>query len=156
MKKFCPFLLVVILFSMGSIAFAQNTSDVMLTTSSNQALSAFKTGLRFFDLGDNKKAREFFQQAIEQDPRFALAYVYRAFFSQSPQEFVANLNKAKENLAAANEWEKLIYEFAETDLTNNLDKRLEIAQKMVAQYPTTGRAFEMLGEVYDARKDFSK
>src|SRR4029078_5147671 len=98
----------------------------MFTTSSNEALYFFNDGLKYYDLGENTRAREYLQKAIKQDPTFSIAYVHLATLAATPQEFVDNMDKAKENLTGANEWEKLLYDFTETYLSDNVDKRVSI------------------------------
>ena len=110
MKKIVYVLLAIVLIFCtfnGTYAQKDKNKGLMFTTSSNEALSFFKDGLKYYDLGENTKAREYLQKAIKQDPSFAIAYIHLASLSASPQEFVYNLDKAKENLSGANEWEKL-------------------------------------------------
>lgn len=158
MKKIVPALLaIVMLFCTVNISHAQNDKNkgLMFTTSSNEALSFFTDGLKYYDLGENTKAREFLQKAIKQDPSFSIAYVHLATLAASPQEFVSNLDKAKENLTGANEWEKLLYDFTETYLTDNMDKRLSVAQQMTKNFPNSARACNYLGQAYDNRNEFA-
>lgn len=134
----------------------QKVSGFLLTTSSNEAKSSFSQGMQFIDLGEGKKAREAFQKALQQDPKLAIAYIYIASLAPTPQEFASNLSKAKENLANASEWEKLFYDYTESFLTNDLDKRLKTAQTMVAKFPDMARSHELLGETYAASKDYAR
>src|SRR6476659_22424 len=125
MKKIVQLLAAISLFiCMTANTYAQQEKNkgVMFTTSSNEALSFFTDGLKYYDLGENTKAREFLQKAIKQDPSFSIAYVHLATLSATPQEFVSNLDKAKENLSGTNEWEKLLYDYTETYLSDNVDK----------------------------------
>jgi len=158
MKKIVqPLLAISLLFFTATVSHAQNDKNkgLMFTTSSNEALSFFSDGLKYYDLGENTKAREYLQKAVKQDPSFAIAYVHLATLSQTPQEFVSNMDKAKEHMAGANAWEKLLYDYTETYLTDNVDTRLSIAQKMTTTFPNSGRACFYLGQVYDSRNDFA-
>jgi tetratricopeptide (TPR) repeat protein len=156
MKKILHFALAVLFIGNAAWAQQQKVSGFLLTTSSNEAKSSFSEGLKFNDLGETKKAREAFQKAIEQDPNLAIGYLYKANLATTPQEFTSNLNKAKENLANATEWEKLFYDFTETFLTDDLNKRLATAQTMATKYPDIARAHVLLGEAYSARNDFAR
>ncbi|MGZ3853666.1 MAG: tetratricopeptide repeat protein, partial [Flavisolibacter sp.] len=60
-----------------------------------------------------------------------------------------------EHISGANEWEKLLYDYTETYLTDNVDKRLSIGQKMVSSFPSSARACLYLGQAYDNRNDFA-
>lgn len=158
MKKIVHVLLAIALLfcSTGSIhAQKDKNKGLMFTTSSNEALSFFTDGLKYYDLGENTKAREYLQKAIKQDPSFAIAYIHLATLAATPQEFVSNLDKAKENLSGANEWEKLLYDYTETYLTDNADKRLSIGKQMTTSFPNSARACSYLGQAYDNRNDFT-
>jgi len=158
MKKIVqPLLAVCLLFCITTVSNAQKDKNkgLMFTTSSNEALSFFTDGLKYYDLGENTKARDFLQKAIKQDPSFAVAYIHLATLSTNPQEFVSNLDKAKEHISGANEWEKLLYDYTETYLTDNVDKRLSVGQKMVSSFPSSARACLYLGQAYDNRNEFA-
>jgi len=158
MKKIsCTLLAALFLFfgSTSTLAQEKKNSDFLLTTSSNEAKSAFSEGLQLNDLGDNQKARAAFEKAIQQDPQMAIAYLYLALLAPTPQEFGENLNKAKERLNGANDWEKLFYDYTETFLTDDANKRLSTAQKMVSLFPKNARAYAMLGDAYTNRNDFT-
>lgn len=158
MKKIACFLFTALFVSAGiKPLFAQNNNGGFLfTTSSNQASSTFQSALRFYDVGETKKARALFQQAIAQDPKFAIAYVLLATTAQSANEFVLNINMAKQNLASANAWEKLVYDYISANLTNNVDQQLATAKKMVEQFPKNPRSYSYLAGVYSNMKDFAK
>lgn len=158
MKKIVHALLVIsLLYCTTTVTHAQKDKNqgFMFTTSSNEALSFFNDGLKYYDLGENTRAREYLQKAIKQDPTFSIAYVHLATLAATPQEFVANMDKAKENLTGANEWEKLLYDFTETYLSDNVDKRVSIAQQMTTSFPNSAKACNYLGQAYDNRNDFA-
>lgn len=136
-------------------SFAQNdpSGGVQLTSASGTAAATFKAALWLHDIGEPKKAREALLKAVSQDPNLSIAYLYLANHATSPQEFVSFLNSAKAGLAAANEWEKLYYDYMETERTNDLDKRLALAQKMVTGFPRSARSHLLLGETYVARNE---
>jgi tetratricopeptide (TPR) repeat protein len=93
---------------------------------------------------------------VAQDPKLAIAYMYLTDYSESPEEFVSNLAKAKENLGAATTWENLYYELLESRLKGGGVKRLAIAEKMVAQFPAKARAYVLLGDAYSELQDGAK
>ena len=158
MKKIVqPLLAISLLFCIATATNAQKDKNkgLMFTTSSNEALSFFTDGLKYYDLGDNTKARDLLQKAIKQDPSFAVAYIHLATLATNPQEFVSYMDKAKEHISGANEWEKLLYDYTETYMTDNMDKRLSIGQKMVSTFPGSARACMYLGQAYDNRNEFA-
>jgi len=158
MKKIVAALLAVaLLFCSTSNGYAQKNKNkgVMFTTSSNEALSYFSDGLIYYDLGQNTKARELLQKAIKQDPSFAIAYIHLATLASTPGEFVSYMDKAKEHISGANEWEKLLYDYTEGYMTDNSDSRLAVAQKMTTTFPHSARACFYLGQAYSDRYDFA-
>ncbi len=68
-------------------------TDVPSTTSSADALASFKEGMTLSDMGDGIKARAAFTKAIEQDPKFGMAYLMRAGSSNTAKEFADDVTK---------------------------------------------------------------
>lgn len=118
------------------------------SSTSAEANASFTEGLSSFDLGDRQEARTSFTKAIGQDPKMAIAYIFRATTSNSPKDFADDMNAAKANMATANDWEKLYYDYTMTFLTSDWNKRLEATQKMVSTFPKSARAEAELGNTY--------
>lgn len=158
MKSIFSFILTALaIVSFCSTSYSQQNkiSGVIFTSSSNEALSSLQQGMKFYDLNESKKAREQFQKAVQQDPKLTMGYLLLADESTSPGEFVKYLDLAKENLANASEWEKMYYAYSETFLNDDLNKRMEAAQKMVSKFPDVPRAYLMLGNAYAETNDFA-
>jgi len=125
---------------------------VNATTQSLEALKVFSIGLKTeHDSGPNQ-AIPFYQQAIQLDPDFALAYATlgRAYedFGQD-EEAVRNYAQAFQLRDRLSEREKyfvttLYYETVPGDL----EKAKEAGELWVATYPRDGYAREKLGTVY--------
>lgn len=138
-------------------------TDIPVTSKSKEAIASFNEGLVFSDDNNRIKAKAAFTKAIEQDPAMVIAYLYRSNFSESAKEFVDYMDKAKSNLDSASEYDKMYYDYSNTFIINDWNKRLEISQKMVAAYPDMARAQVDLGRTYEAnnqteeaRKAFQK
>ena len=147
----------------GIVSSNEKIADLAPTSKSKEAVASFQQGLLLADQGDGQKARALFIKAIEQDPKMAVAYIFKASTDFSPKEFKDDLNKAKANLKGANKWEKLYYDYDMTFFTSDWNKRLELAQKMVSSYPGAARAHVELGNTYlggnenaKARESFQK
>ena len=157
MKKLLHSLCFLLLAPAGYLSsFAQGGDTgggIQFTSSSSPAAIIFQSALQLHDVGEGTKAREQLLKATAQDPRLAIAYLYLTNHATSPREFVSFLAKAKENLAAANEWEKLYYDYQETFLKDDLNQRLAIAQKMVSQFDGKARAYVQLAAAYAALND---
>lgn len=142
---------------LSTAVFSQKTkiTEIPVTTSSADATMLFKQGLAYFDQGNNRKARELFNQAIEKDPKLAIAYMYLANTANTPKEFASALEKARVNISGASEWEKAYLEYNQSFLSDDWNKRLSVVKRIVTQYPDAARAQVDLGDVYNARKDYA-
>ena len=158
MKKIFHYLLLMLpVFGISITAFTQQKdSGLLVSTSSNEAKSFFSEGLKLSDLGEARKARRAFEKATEQDPKLAIAYIYRANYALSPQEFADDLKKAKENLSGASDWEKLFYDYTATFLNDDVNARVAAAEKMTTMFPEMARSYVYLGEANAAQKDFAR
>src|SRR5205809_12272 len=85
----------------------EKITDLPASTKSKDALASFQEGLAAFDLNDGKKARAAFNKAIEQDPGFGIAYLYRANTATSAKEYADNINTGKSKMDSASNWEKM-------------------------------------------------
>jgi tetratricopeptide (TPR) repeat protein len=124
------------------------TTDVPATTQSKEAAESFRNGLMSLDQNDTKKARTFFLKAIEQDPKLAIAYLYKANTDLTPKEFADDMQKAKENLGSTSDWEKMYFDFTATFLNSDWNKRLKVCQDIAAKYPEAPRPQVDLGFTY--------
>lgn len=137
--------------------------DLTYTTQSKEALQQFQEGQTIFELGDRERARPYFDKAIELDPDFAVAYVYRAWCRRSAQEYNAFTKMANEKNKNLSEAEQLMVELNNGYATNDVTKRISVGKTMVEKYPAIARGHLILGLAYkdsrditNARKSFSK
>jgi tetratricopeptide (TPR) repeat protein len=100
------------------------------------------------DQNDTKQARTYFTKAIEQDPKLAVAYLYKSGTDLTPKEFAEDVEKAKANLEGASEWEKLYFDYTSTFLSSDWNKRLKVAQEIADKYPQAPRPQVDLGVTY--------
>jgi tetratricopeptide (TPR) repeat protein len=134
----------------------EKVSDIVPTSKSKEAVASFRQGLLFADQADGQKARAAFIKAIEQDPKMAIAYIFKASTDFSPKEFADDMNKAKANLDGASEWEKVYYDYNMTFFSPDYNKRLELAQKMATRFPDAARAQVELGSTYASGNENAK
>lgn len=170
MKKFKFFLPLCILLAGYLLTGCNNTSnsktvdtvtdtkitDIQATSKSKEALAFIHEGMNLLDMGDVKNARISFSKAIEQDPQLGLAYLMRANTATSAKQFAADIEKGKANVASASPWEKMYAEYLATNLTDDRDRGIEIAQKMAADNPDAARAQVELGNAYNGNNQFDK
>ncbi len=136
----------------------QNTShptekptDLTLTTSSEEARAAVKKGLLYFDLINNReKAYQAFNEAIEKDSTFAIAYYFRANSANNNQNFAADIRASARHAANASGMEKQVIAYGQSLLSYDWDQQLIHCQKLVQDYPGIARFQVMLGNTYHA------
>lgn len=124
------------------------SNEIPVTTSSNEARTQFNSGMTYLDVGNGIQARKHFTKAIELDPSFASAYIYRAFTSPSNQLYKEDTESAEKNLEGKSEGEKILVSRNKTFLNNNTEERLRLAQQLVEAYPKSARAMTVLGSAY--------
>ncbi len=130
-------------------------TDIPVTSKSKEAIASFGEGLIFFDDNNAIKARAAFTKAIGQDSTLAIAYLFRGNVSQSNEDFMNDMAMAKSHLDGDSDWEKMYYDYQNTFITNDWNKRLETAQKIVAAYPDAARAQVDLGSTYSGNNQTS-
>jgi Flp pilus assembly protein TadD len=129
------------------------TSGIMelpATTASADARNHFLQGQRELDLGRGLEANEHFKAATAADSGFALAYLYTANTGNSLAEFKSNLDQAERHAAGASEAERWLIQMARKGLDNDVNGQLALAQRLVAKYPESSRAYLVLGSVQGA------
>jgi tetratricopeptide (TPR) repeat protein len=137
--------------------------DFPYTTQSKEALQQFQEGQAIFELGDRERARPYFDKAIELDPDFAVAYVFRAWCRRSSQEYNAFTKMANEKNKDRSEAEQLMVELNTGYAENDVTKRMSVGKTMVEKYPAIARGHLILGQAHkdskdimNARKNFAK
>jgi len=86
----------------------------------------------------------------------AIAYLYRSNYSPSPKEFMDYMAKAQPLLKGGSEWEKMYYDFENSFVSNDWNKRVEILQKLIAAYPDAARPQIDFGFAYQAANETEK
>jgi tetratricopeptide (TPR) repeat protein len=130
------------------------------TTGSLEALRAYGQGVKARATKGDEAAIAFFQQAIEFDPSFALAYAKLGvvFGNLGRQdEARANALKAWELRDRVSEYERLYINWNHASrVLQDQQKTLEALQILTASYPRDFAAQNNLGVYYNSRGDFEK
>jgi len=137
--------------------------DFIWTTDSEDAMNSLLTGLAYQDVGDNTSSRAHMTAALEADPDFAIAYVFRSFSSGSASEFKADTDMAVSLMENTSEEERILIKINQTYLNNDNAGRLEMFKQLTDSLPSSARvwyflAFEQDGrnETEAARKNYEK
>lgn len=134
----------------------QNSSqnEMAVTTSSDQARKDFLEGRQMFEQVRVDEARQNFDKALEEDPNFALAHLYRAFTATTAMDFQEHLEHALENKNAASEGEQLLIESTKADADDKPAYAVQLLEKLVKQFPNDKRAHLTLGFSYAGLKQY--
>ncbi|NNM16223.1 MAG: tetratricopeptide repeat protein [Bacteroidia bacterium] len=128
-------------------------NEIPISTESEDALKQIVDGLHFLDQGNRLRARSYFDKAIELDPECVSAHLYRSYSSVSWKEWSERRDNVLAMRDKANEGEQIIMDMIENGKVGDNDKALELAKSLVAKYPKSARATEILADEYDGLKN---
>lgn len=135
---------------------AAQVKEIPVTTTSKDALNFFLSGRDKFENLETVPAASFFDKAIEKDPSFALAYLYRAQSGGGFKVFRQNLDKAVSLAGKASDGEKLRILFVQAQADGEGQKEKEYLDQLLTSYPNDKRVEELAGEYYYTINDFQK
>ena len=129
------------------------------TTSSLEALQAYSRGIAAARRGERMQALRFYEQAIELDPNFALAYARAGFQYSNGEEWLMAREYAKKALSLherVSERERLSIRAAYYSLEWDLPKAIEAYELFTQAYPRASEAHTILGTHYWTYGQFEK
>lgn len=132
---------------------AQN-KEVPVTTSSRDALNFFLTGREKFENQETAVAASLFDKAIEKDPSFAIAYVYRAESGGGFNVFRQNLDKAVSLADKVSPGERLEILNFQAFADGNWQKQKEYLDQLLSTFPVDKRVQVLAGEQFYNINDF--
>ena len=135
---------------------AYPADEIPISTDSEEAMQEFLVGLDILDQGNGQNARPYFEQALESDPGFVSAQMYRAFSSNSAKDWAENRDKFLAMRDQANEGEKLMMDLLEAGMEDDDVKELEISKMLVNKYPKSSRAYDNLAWSYTSFDETEK
>ncbi|MBV9623029.1 MAG: protein kinase [Acidobacteria bacterium] len=131
-----------------------------VTTASLQAFHAFSLGEDAHRMGrDFPEASSFYQQAIQLDPTFAMAYARLAVAYGNQGAYakaLPNMRKAYELRERVTERERMYIESQYALTQFDLPKALESYKLYVASYPRDAQALNNLAQTYTYLGDFDR
>lgn len=140
------FLLVLVLCGSTFPAAAQEKGKLTFTTQSSKARSFFEQGLAKYDRARLKEATALFQQALETDPNFAMAHLFRGLAGDS----VPHIRKAAEMVEKVTEPERLFILSWKAQADSQLLKASEQMEQAVKLLPEDPRMRMRLAVLYNA------
>ena len=119
---------------------ASQPKKIAITTSSEKARAAF---LKARELSENLRsaaAKPLLDEAIREDPNFAVALLLRAGTATTPSEYFERMKAAVAAAPKASEGEQLWIRASEAGARGNQKESGELFAKLVAAYPEDERA----------------
>jgi len=125
-----------------------------ITTSSPEALAAYIEGRDRLEMLRAADARELFQQAVDLDPSFALAWWGLANASAGPTEFFSSLEKAVALSGNASDAEAKLIRATEAGVNADPDGQRTLLEALADEYPNDERVHSTLGIYYFGQQDW--
>jgi tetratricopeptide (TPR) repeat protein len=147
-------LCVAIVLAMAGTAAAKGAAKIPITTKSNEARDLYIKGRDFVEKLRIPDGRKLFEQAIEKDRDFALAYVGLANTAGTTKEFFDAVERAVALAPKASEAEQLIIRGLDAGGRGDLVHQKEYYTKLIAQFPDDERAQMLLGGHYFGQQDY--
>ena len=143
----------VVLFTLPVLSWAQN-KEIPITTTSKEAMDYFLKGRDKFENFENSAAANLFEKAIQADPNFALAYLYRTYTGNGMPVIMANLEEATERINNVTEGEKNLILFIQASYNRNHYKQIEYLDLLLKDYPLDKRVHQSAGIFYYDTHDY--
>jgi tetratricopeptide (TPR) repeat protein len=124
--------------------------EIPVTTTSNDAKTLFVEGRTLFDNIRFDEARDVFDKALQNDPNFALANIYRAIVATTDKDFDRHLTKALNNKDQVSEGERLLIEAVNANAQNRPMQAIALVKDALEQYPNDKRLHHQLANYYQS------
>lgn len=131
-------------------------AELQVITESAAARALFEQGQEALDRGFGAIANPFFKQAVEIDPDFAYAWLNVAASGFSFVEFGQASRKALAAAKGRNEAVELMAAINMSFVDNDGEKRLELADALVEQFPNNPRALVAASGAYGSLNEVGK
>ena len=123
--------------------------EIPITTSSDEARLLFIQGREKQDNLKSYEAADLFDEAIQKDPDFASAYLYRAFSGGGYQIYRDNLTKAAALVNKVSEGEKREILFLLAGADGEGEKEKSELDQLLSMFPNDKRVHEYAGNYYN-------
>ncbi len=134
---------------------AAAAGEVPITTSSEEARSAYLEGRSLQESLRGTDAHQHFQRAVELDPELALAHLGVAQTSPTAARFFAALERAVSVAGTASEGEQLLVRALSAGVNGNPDAQRQALERLVELYPSDPRAHNQLGIYLLGRQEWA-
>ena len=127
---------------------------IPITASSEEAVELFLQGRELAEQIRPADARAYFEQALEKDPKFALAYLALANSATSAQEFFDSVEQAVALAENVSEGERLMILGRDAGVRSDPAAQKNYYMRLVELYPEDERAHALLAGYHFGRQEF--
>ena len=150
--------LTTLLFTLLLVAFSNllaQSSEIPITTNSDKALELFIDGRDRSENLQVSEAAELFDQALAEDPGFALAHIYRASTGVGGFNVThSHIDEAVKNEDNVSPGEKDLINFLSAQITGDQLKQKVAVNNLLTSYPMNKRVHALAGDYYYNIQDY--
>ncbi len=148
--------LAIILLACGGIVCA-GEGKIPISTSSEKAKDLFLKGRQLSESMQVQESITYYQQAVDEDPNFAIAHLNLAFVQPTAKGFFASFDKARALVDNVSEGERLwILGFEALALNGDAAGQKEMWSKLTTLYPNDERAHNLLGNHFFGQQKYKQ
>jgi len=137
-------------------AATQSSVKIPVSTSSAEALEFYNQGRALADDLHNVRAHALFQQAVEEDPEFAMGYFMLANTSQTTADFFRAVGLARASMGNASEGERFMILSLVAASENDQAAQLEAIKGALALHPQDERTHVALANYFSGQQNFAE
>lgn len=149
-------IILILVLALSLFQCADDHGKLPLTCNSQEALTHYYQGRDLNEKLRGQEAITHFEQAVEVDPRFAIAWMNLAFVSSSAKEFFQHFDTAKSLLDKVSKGERLWINAVDDGINGYLTKQQEKYQQLVELYPRDERVQNLLATNYYVQQEYNK
>ncbi|MCK4577429.1 MAG: tetratricopeptide repeat protein [Candidatus Marinimicrobia bacterium] len=125
-----------------------------ITTDSPEALDKYMQANELIENIRVSDAQVLLEEALELDPKFAMAHFSLCLVSDNDAERQKHLRHAADLAVRASKGEQLVIETVRANLDGDYDRGFELTKKVAEMYPDDVRAYWRLGMMYNEREQY--
>jgi len=139
----------------GTMLLAEG-AKVPITTSSEKARKLFLEGRHLAETLQVQESRQYLQRAVQEDPEFAMAYLFLSFAEPSAKGFFETLDRAVARVDKASEGERLWILGVQAGVNAFPMEQRAYYKKLVAAFPEDERAHNLLGTNFFGQQEYTE
>ncbi len=140
----------------GCAAVPDDGGKVPITTSSDKARKLFLKGRDLQERLRIAESRPYFEQAVAEDPEFALGHLFLALTAPNTKDFFASLQTARELANTILAGERFWIEGFAAGVNGDPQTQRKRYAELVASYPKSERAHNLLGGHFFGQQEWRK